>query len=268
MAANPNRLIRKAAEKAARHATAATQTALSFVRRTSFSPLPQLFVYDRAAIDEMLRTLDRTPRGGHQAVLDGCLAKVPPGGYVLDVGSSKRVIHPRALSIDLQEGADIVYDMMQGLPFPSGTFDLCVCTAVLEHVPDPYFLVQEMRRVLKPGGRVHAAIPFLQPFHAAPNDYQRYTEVGIRHLFRDFNEEEVRWSSGFGETMAWLLREWRTATLDELQNQEGIVKEIFIDRWQQFHDAVQALDHNQNLHSDPRRGLYVAGGISFEGTKR
>jgi SAM-dependent methyltransferase len=265
LAANSNRII-TAAEKVARRAVTATQTALSFVRRTSFSPLPQLFVYEREAIDALMRSTDRTPRGGIQAALNGCLSKVPADGYILDVGSSKRVIHPRAISIDLQDGADIVYDMMQGLPFPSGTFDLCVCTAVLEHVPDPHFLVQEMRRVLKPGGRIHAAIPFLQPYHAAPNDYQRYTEVGIRYLFRDFNEEDVTWSSGFGETLAWLLREWRGVAMEELQ--EGILKEVFVDKWQEFHDAVQGLDKNQRLHSDTHRGLHIAGGIAFEGTKR
>lgn len=264
MAASSNRII-DAAEKVARHATTATQTALSFVRRMSFSPLPQLFVYERPAIDAILRETDRTPRGAIQNELNGCLSKVPSRGYVLDVGSSRRCVHPRAVSIDLMDGADIVYDMMQGLPFPSGTFDLCVCTAVLEHVPDPQFLVQEMRRVLKPGGRVHAAIPFLQPFHAVPNDYQRYTESGIRYLFRDFQEEEVRWSSGFGDTMAWLLREWRGVAIDELQ--EGVLKEVFVDKWEQLHAAITALDHNQRLHSDPRRGLHVAGGLLFEGTK-
>jgi 2-polyprenyl-6-hydroxyphenyl methylase/3-demethylubiquinone-9 3-methyltransferase len=38
------------------------------------------------------------------------------------------------------------------LPFADGNFDAAVCSEVLEHVPLPGVLVQEVARVLRPGG--------------------------------------------------------------------------------------------------------------------
>jgi SAM-dependent methyltransferase len=219
-----------------------------------------------ADIERLLATSNRVVRGYVQSQMYNALTRVPRDGVVLDVGSSQRCVHPRALTIDLQKGADLEWNLMKGLPFRSETIDLCVCTAVLEHVPEPDFVVAEMRRVLKPGGRVHAAIPFLQPFHAAPTDFQRYTLSGIRRLFHDFVEEDVGFSSGFGETLAWIMREWRGVALPQLQ--QGVLREVFVERWDEVERAVAGLDQNADLHSDPRRGLHVAGGIYFEGMKR
>ena len=42
------------------------------------------------------------------------------------------------------------------LPFPDDWFDVVYCRYVLEHVRDPLRVLQEMRRVLKPGGRALA----------------------------------------------------------------------------------------------------------------
>ena len=45
------------------------------------------------------------------------------------------------------------------LPFPAATFDLVVSSWVLEHLPDPDAVFQEVSRVLKPGGRFLALTP-------------------------------------------------------------------------------------------------------------
>jgi uncharacterized protein YbaR (Trm112 family) len=73
------------------------------------------------------------------------------------------------------------------LPFLAESFDAVAIQAVLEHVPYPRKVVDEIHRVLKPGGYVYAEIPFLQAFHAGPGDYQRYTVNGIKVLFDDFS---------------------------------------------------------------------------------
>lgn len=41
------------------------------------------------------------------------------------------------------------------LPFDDATFDLVVCRHVLQAVPDPRVVLTEIRRVLRPGGRMH-----------------------------------------------------------------------------------------------------------------
>jgi ubiquinone/menaquinone biosynthesis C-methylase UbiE len=51
----------------------------------------------------------------------------------------------------------------QALEMPDGAFDTVVCTLALCSIPDPHAAVAEMRRVLRPGGRVllleHARSP-------------------------------------------------------------------------------------------------------------
>lgn len=52
----------------------------------------------------------------------------------------------------------VAADMM-ALPFDSATFDLVICSHVLEHVPDDRRAMAEMKRVLKPNGRALLMVP-------------------------------------------------------------------------------------------------------------
>ena len=74
------------------------------------------------------------------------------------------------------------------LPFKNGSFDAVIVQAVLEHVFDPVESVREMCRVLKSKGYIYAETPFLQQVHDAPYDFQRFTHLGHRLLFREFDE--------------------------------------------------------------------------------
>jgi SAM-dependent methyltransferase len=50
-------------------------------------------------------------------------------------------------------------DANLALPFPTGSFDLVWCTEVIEHLRDPVFTLSEIRRVLKPGGKLLLTTP-------------------------------------------------------------------------------------------------------------
>lgn len=52
-------------------------------------------------------------------------------------------------------------DVDNGLPYKDGFFDAVTCIAVLEHIFDPCFAVQEMHRVLKKGGVLILEVPNL-----------------------------------------------------------------------------------------------------------
>jgi SAM-dependent methyltransferase len=71
-------------------------------------------------------------------------------------------------------------------------FDLILCMNVLEHVFDVQTAVQNLRKALRPGGRLVIAVPFIYPYHDEPIDFWRITEHSLRELCRDFTSVEVR----------------------------------------------------------------------------
>ena len=70
------------------------------------------------------------------------------------------------------------------------SFDVVLCTQVLEHCDDPAQAVRELRRVTAPGGRVLASTHGVQVYHPSPVDYWRWTHEGLRRLF----EQNAAWS--------------------------------------------------------------------------
>jgi len=114
-------------------------------------------------------------------------------GRVLDVGAGDRWIQahlaPGADYVALDSAAtgrqmyrarpDVFADAAR-LPFADACFDGVVCLEVLEHVRDPQRVLEEIARVLRPGGRAWLSMPFLYPIHDAPHDYQRFTAHGLR----------------------------------------------------------------------------------------
>jgi len=50
---------------------------------------------------------------------------------------------------------------------------------VFEHVFNPDQFLQEVSRVLKPGGRLLMTVPFVWDEHEQPQDYARYSSFGL-----------------------------------------------------------------------------------------
>lgn len=57
------------------------------------------------------------------------------------------------------------------IPVENQTFDVILCTEVLEHVPEPGLAIQEMARILKPGGRLILSAPLGSGLHQLPFHY-------------------------------------------------------------------------------------------------
>ena len=122
-----------------------------------------------------------------------------------------------------------------GLPFPDGAFDAVWIQAVLEHVLEPARVVDEIRRVLRPGGLVYAETPLMQQVHEGAYDFSRFTENGHRFLFRWFEVLDSGVVLGPGVALRWSLRHFLRA----LTRSEAIVRIAWIgtgwlatlDRW-------------------------------------
>lgn len=97
------------------------------------------------------------------------------------------------LDLDNKSGATYIADLTlnnQGL-IPSGRFDFVVCTEVLEHTLQPFDAVKEIERLLKPGGQAFVSVPFNFRIHGPLPDCWRFTEYGLRALFKEFEIIEL-----------------------------------------------------------------------------
>jgi SAM-dependent methyltransferase len=112
----------------------------------------------------------------------------PGEGIVVNLGCGAQRLHAEMINVDRVSfpAVDILADFSKALPIQSDAVDALVSIAVLEHVPDPQLHVAEMERVLRPGGLVYVAAPFIYPFHAAPTDYSRWTLEGLKRMFVRF----------------------------------------------------------------------------------
>ncbi len=88
---------------------------------------------------------------------------------------------------------DIVGDI-HDLPFEDDSIDAILCLAVLEHVENPIQAMSEMRRVLKPGGKLLLYVPFLYYYHAYEGyygDYWRFTYDTMKNFAKPFSKSEM-----------------------------------------------------------------------------
>jgi len=95
------------------------------------------------------------------------------------------------VGVDIREGpnVDLVCDIGDlDFVFDSESFDLVVCTEVLEHVKDWPRAIQNLKTVVAPGGVILITVPTVGfPYHEYPSDYWRFTLDNLRSIFSDFD---------------------------------------------------------------------------------
>ncbi len=135
---------------------------------------------------------------------------------ILDVGCGVKPYYPFFAGVASEYvGVDVVENPVaellgpvEALPVEGGSFDVVLCTQVLEHCDDPAQAVCELRRVTAAGGRVLASTHGVQVYHPSPADYWRWTHEGLARLFSqngDWTELTVEPGAGTASCLAMLL---------------------------------------------------------------
>lgn len=76
-----------------------------------------------------------------------------------------------------------------------GRFGVVLASALLEHVQNPFDAARNIGLMIRPGGHLFYAGPWVWGYHPYPDDYWRISHSGLRLLFPGF--EWVRqWYSG------------------------------------------------------------------------
>jgi SAM-dependent methyltransferase/uncharacterized protein YbaR (Trm112 family) len=157
---------------------------LSWFRRRVLGHLPSLncnFLAkgNLAAFSRRLRELATRPR----VLIIGC-GFSGAGMHVLRNNWNIELIES---DICLDGRARLVCDAHR-LPLADASVDGVVLQAVMDDLLDPARCIEEIYRVLKPGGLVYVETPFMQPVHDGWHDFGRWSLLGHRRMFRRFDE--------------------------------------------------------------------------------
>lgn len=183
---------------------------------------------------------------------------------VLDVGCGVKPYYPYfADYVDAYVGVDIVENPaaellggVEDLPVDTGSFDVVLCTQVLEHCDNPARAVAELRRVTAPGGYVLASTHGVQVYHPSPHDYWRWTHEGLHRLFAenaDWQDLDVRPAGGTAACLGMLL-----ATFLEIGCRRAHVPGLARGPVWMLNRGGRALDRRVRLLRDPVPGALFA----------
>ena len=157
---------------------------------------------------------------------------------VLDIGCGKdkhQIADAEVIGIDVEPDSDanIIHDLTI-IPWPFGDdeFDEVICQDILEHLDDIIPVIQEIKRISKPGSTISIRTPHYSSYYA-------YTDPAHRHRFGYYTFDHFS-SAGFGVIRKRILfpRIWRISGLSALFNR-------FPRRWEQlFAFIIRA----ENMH--------------------
>jgi len=139
---------------------------------------------------------------------------------VLDVGGGRPIqkymapykswfdeVKYQTLDVASEYSPTIVGDV-HNLPLKDESVSAILCNSVLEHLHDPPRAVEEMRRVLKKGGKILIYTHFIYPYHARKGvykDYFRFTEDAFGHMFGKFSHLEIKKQGGYFRALMFFM---------------------------------------------------------------
>jgi glycosyltransferase involved in cell wall biosynthesis len=145
------------------------------------------------------------------------------------------------------------------IPMNKNSVDILMATELFEHLPDIQSVLNEINRVLKPGGLLFFTVPFLWPLHDVPFDEYRYTPFALkRHLKKaGLNSIKIEPFGGWNASLAQMLGLWLKRS--ELQHEESKhLSELFFPFYKQLLET-------DVIPGDYKKGPMIPG---FKGTAK
>jgi SAM-dependent methyltransferase len=161
---------------------------------------------------------------------------VKPGSRVLDLGGHRtgkrgqfdicrydlRVV---CVNLSNRKGTDVQADA-RWVPFEDGSFDVAICSELVEHLFSPQDVLREIHRLLRPGGVLLMCAPFLHRIHGDPNDYGRYTDQYWQESLAcaGFVDRAIEKQGLFWCVSMDLVRTWTADWLDRRAPRQGWIR--------------------------------------------
>jgi SAM-dependent methyltransferase len=107
------------------------------------------------------------------------------------------------------DAPDVILGPLESMPFADESFDSALCNASLVHGVDAERAMRELGRVVRKGGHVVVAAPFLQRCQPCPGDFQCYTADGLAALGQQAGLDviELLPVHSLAQTIGWSLSE-------------------------------------------------------------
>jgi glycosyltransferase involved in cell wall biosynthesis/GT2 family glycosyltransferase/SAM-dependent methyltransferase len=136
-------------------------------------------------------------------------------GLVLNLsagGSRQKFDHVVEVEFAIFGHTDVIADAHE-LPFDDEVFDAVIVMNAFEHYREPHRVAEELRRVLKPEGKILVRTAFMQPLHEQPMHFFNCTRYGLAEWFKNFTHDRLHVSENFSpnHSIAWLLSEAEAA---------------------------------------------------------
>lgn len=136
-------------------------------------------------------------------------------GITLDIGGGRKRGNfkepTNATWVVLDSGRDFrphILGDAQSIPVKVSSIDCVKCTELLEHVEYPERVIDEISRILKPGGILILSIPFNVGIHSDPWDFQRFTDQKLtRMLDSNFRILTLKKQGLFFTVLAYMIKQ-------------------------------------------------------------
>ena len=105
---------------------------------------------------------------------------------------------------------DIYWDGVN-IPLPDNSQDWVIITEFLEHYFDTRHILNEIHRVLKPGGKIFFTVPSIYVLHEVPYDYHRFTYFSLEKYFQitNYKQVEIHPLGDFNYSLLIILSLWK-----------------------------------------------------------